>query len=71
MTRHMIDTMSFHAGCGGALLSNGDGTGYLYCDRCGAFRAGDDEDEGFPTGTDREQNREAYDAGESRSPDAA
>jgi hypothetical protein len=51
--------------CGGTILGGPD---YRQCNRCGAF---DVEDGDFPTGTDPQANRQAWDDGEGRSPDAA
>lgn len=52
--------------CGGTLLAgNLDGEDYRYCD---AYGYGD---EPVPAGTDHAANVAAWDAGKSRSPDAA
>lgn len=67
-----INTFNHHRGCGGTLLVAASGTpdAYEYCDRCGAFRFDVDGDmDDFPTGTDREANREAFENGEECSPD--
>jgi hypothetical protein len=56
--------------CGGTVLVGAPGAGeteHRYCDRCGAYSY---LTTGLPTGTDREANREAWDAGEDESPDA-
>ena len=50
--------------CGGTILA---GPGYHYCASCAAFAYDGAE---VPTGTNREANRAAFDAGESESPDA-
>lgn len=42
---------------------------YFYCDRCGAFRW-EDAPGFFPSGTDAKANRDAWDDGDLRSPDA-
>ena len=70
MDRHATDTYRYHEGCGGTILSGGAGEqAHDYCDRCGAFRY-DSADEPFPSGSDRDANRRAYDDGDDRSPDA-
>jgi hypothetical protein len=71
MMTHMTDTMSYHI-CGGTILDGGLGSPeaeHRYCDRCGAFRYGSDDE--LPDGTDREANRAAFEDGEDASPDAA
>lgn len=58
--------------CGGTIRAGepmGCGAAYYYCDRCDAFRF-DDADGLFPTGTDQQANRDAWDNGDLRSPDA-
>lgn len=68
---HMMDKLKFHT-CGGVILS-GDGLldnllYYDYCNTCGAFRHNSSDD--FPTGTNKEENRQAWDLGEDCSPDS-
>lgn len=43
--------------------------GYTYCTGCDAFRYSDDHRLDPPSGTDREANRAAWDAGEEQSPE--
>lgn len=60
---------TFHI-CGGTILSGGVGDqSHCYCDRCGAFVYGTDPAT-VPSGTDRDANRAAYDAGDESSPSA-
>ncbi len=65
--------------CGGTIIRHGspdpaaDPRDYLYCDRCGAFRyfgEEEEEEDGPPSGTDREANRAAWDDGDDASPEA-
>jgi hypothetical protein len=70
MTNHMADRLTYHA-CGGTILTGGSGDqAHEYCDRCGAFRYVSDDAPTFPAGTDETANRNAWDAGHERSPDA-
>lgn len=61
--------------CGGTIREGSpvegrpDSPTYWYCDRCGAF-LWSDAPGWFPSGTDAKANREAFDAGALRSPDA-
>ena len=56
--------------CGGTVLVGGqDETRHVYCDRCGAFNHNPGADT-LPSGTDRDANRAAFDAGHVASPDA-
>ena len=61
--------------CGGTIragdpvLASPKAPPYYYCDRCNAFRF-DDAPGFFPTGTDAEANRDAWDRADARSPDA-
>lgn len=56
--------------CMGSIVSGGTGEiAHRHCDRCGAFQY-DDAAGPFPTGIDKAANQAAWDAGESRSPDA-
>ena len=61
-----------HDDCGGTILHGRGGPDgrepYLYCDRCGAFTY--HVAEGFPTGTDKGANDDAWDGADLRSPDA-
>jgi len=67
---HMIDSLHYHC-CGGVILGGGSGEqSHSACERCGAFQYDTDEGE-FPTGTDAGANQEAWDGGDSRSPEAA
>jgi hypothetical protein len=63
---HATDNYEYHIGCGGTILT---ATDHYYCDRCGAYQYHDVDDD-FPTGRDPVSNREAWDSGEDRSPDA-
>lgn len=58
--------------CGGTILIGGSGEqAHSYCDRCRAFLYNSADDaEDFPTGTDIEANRAAWDDGDERSPEA-
>ena len=59
-----------HEGCGGTIATGGSGeTAHWYCDRCGAFTYHDPSEHGFPTGTNKTANREAYDNEDDRSPE--
>lgn len=67
-----------HQKCGGTILTADSGTGqYDYCDRCRAFiywdeygdGDGEEDGQGFPAGIDEKDNRQAWDDGESMSPD--
>lgn len=66
-----------HAACGGTIYrETHTDTGYWACLRCGAYVWSLDDDgvettaDDVPDGCDMERNRQAWDAGEWRSPDA-
>ena len=62
--------LQFVHGCGGSFVHGGSGEyGHTYCDRCHAFVYDSSDDDSFPTGTNEEVNRQAWDDGEERSPD--
>lgn len=58
--------LTYH-NCGGAILSAvHSGESYDYCDMCRAFGF----DSNVPTGIDFRENQEAWDSGETQSPEA-
>src|SRR5690606_28166573 len=66
----MEDTPMMVHDCGGTILVAGSGEErHTYCERCGAYRYGQDV-ASLPTGTDPVANRAAWDAGADASPDA-
>ena len=61
---------TIHHDCGGTILiarCQATYESYYYCDRCGAYRWGDEPV--LPSGTDAQANGEAWDAGDLESPD--
>ena len=60
----------YHENCGGTIASaTHAGIGYDYCTECRAFRFEDDDNERFPTCTSIRHNVQAWDYGDTRSPD--